>query len=87
MTLMIPSLHLLVINPLPGEVKYPKLIPSEAFTFSDLTPFLQGEDKRLYTEFASKMLRSLPEERLTAKQLYNDPWLGFKPEVDQKGSW
>lgn len=70
---------------IPGEFKYPKLPPSEAITFSNRTPFLQGEDKRLFIEFASKMLRWLPEDRLTAKELYNDPWLNFRPEVDQKG--
>jgi len=69
-----------------GEFKYPGLIPSEDFNFSNLAPFLEGEDKRLFIEFASKMLRWLPEERLTAKVLYNDPWLNFKPEVNQKGS-
>lgn len=60
-----------------GDFKYPKLAPSAALTLSDLTPFLQGEDKRLFIEFASKMLRWLPEDRLTAKELYSDPWLNF----------
>lgn len=61
-----------------GEFSYSKLIPSPAIMFSNSTPFLQGEDKRLFIEFASKMLRWLPEERSTAKDLYNDPWLTFK---------
>ncbi len=69
-----------------GEFKYPNLARSEAITFANLTPFLQGEDKRLFIDLASKMLRWLPKERLTAKELYNDPWLNFRPEVDQKGS-
>ncbi|KAL9591563.1 MAG: hypothetical protein Q9179_007598, partial [Wetmoreana sp. 5 TL-2023] len=68
----------------PGEFKYPKLVPSEAITFSNLTTVLQGEDKRLFIEFASKMLRWLPEERLSAKELYTDPWLNFKPKIDQR---
>ncbi len=51
--------------------------PSTEFTFSNLTPFLQEEDKRLFIEFASKMLRWLSEERSTAKELYNDSWLNF----------
>ncbi|KAL8699653.1 MAG: hypothetical protein Q9201_005882 [Fulgogasparrea decipioides] len=67
-----------------GEFKYPKLVPSEAITFSNLTTVLQGEDKRLFIEFASKMLRWLPEERLSAKELYTDPWLNFKPKIDQR---
>lgn len=66
-----------------GAFKFPKLLPSEAITFSNRTPFLHGEDKRLI-EIVSKMLRWLPEDRLTAKELYNDPWLAFRPEVDQK---
>ncbi|KAL2044438.1 hypothetical protein N7G274_003143 [Stereocaulon virgatum] len=69
-----------------GEFKYPRLIPSEDFNFSNLTLFLKGEDKRLFIEFASKMLQWLPEERLTAKELYNDPWLNFRPGANQKGS-
>ncbi|KAL8745942.1 MAG: hypothetical protein Q9190_001969 [Brigantiaea leucoxantha] len=67
-----------------GVFKYPQLIPSEAFTFSDLTPFLQGEDKRLFIEFASKMLKWLPEERSSAKDLYSDPWLSFRSAVDHR---
>ena len=86
MTLVIHSLPCLNQTYFPGEFKYSKPIPDEAFTFSNLTSFLQGEDKRLFIEFASRMLRWLPEERLTAKQLYNDPWLSFRPEVDPKGS-
>lgn len=69
-----------------GEFKCPELIPSPAVTFSNRTPFLGGEDKRLFIEFASKMLRWLPEERPTAKELYNDPWLNFRPEIHPKGS-
>ncbi|KAL8972125.1 MAG: hypothetical protein Q9197_002927 [Variospora fuerteventurae] len=67
-----------------GEFKHPQLIPSEAFTFSDLTPFLQGEDKRLFIEFASEMLKWLPEERSSAKVLYNDPWLSFRSAIDRR---
>ncbi|KAL9103145.1 MAG: hypothetical protein Q9163_001789 [Psora crenata] len=69
-----------------GEFRYSKLIPSPAITFSNRTPFLQGEDKRLFIEFASKMLRWLPEDRLTAIELYDDPWLSLKPEINQKSS-
>ncbi|KAI9669210.1 MAG: hypothetical protein M1817_004705 [Caeruleum heppii] len=64
-----------------GEFRYPELVPSNDFTFSALTPYLQGEDKRLFIEFARKMLRWLPEERLSPKELYLDSWLDFKPPV------
>lgn len=69
---------------IPGEFKHSQFIPSEAFTFSDLTPFLQGEDKRLFIEFASKILKWLPEERPSAKDLYNDVWLSFRPVIDHR---
>lgn len=68
----------------PGVFKHPELIPSKAITFSDRTTVIQGEDKRLFIEFASKMLRWLPENRLSAKELYLDPWLNFEPEDYQK---
>ncbi|GFF33620.1 hypothetical protein IFM58399_03602 [Aspergillus lentulus] len=48
-----------------GEFKLPGLIPSEEFNFSNLTPFLHGEDKRLFLGFVSKMLRWEPEVRTT----------------------
>lgn len=67
-------------NSLPclGDFKFPHLIPPESFNFSNLVPVLQGEDKRLFIEFVRKMLRWEPERRLTAKELYNDPWLHNK---------
>lgn len=61
-----------------GDFKFPHLIPPENFNFSNLVPVLQGEDKRLFIEFVCKMLRWEPERRLTAKELYNDPWLHSK---------
>ena len=77
-----------VLMPLtvPGEFRYSRLVPSEPITFANHTPSLHGEDKRLFIEFASKMLRWVPEERLSAKELYSDPWLTFRPEIDQKVS-
>ncbi|OBT52208.1 hypothetical protein VE04_07584 [Pseudogymnoascus sp. 24MN13] len=41
----------------------------------DSTPSLQGEEKKLFLEFVSKMLRWVPEDRLTARDLLADPWL------------
>ncbi|KFZ01198.1 hypothetical protein V501_10147 [Pseudogymnoascus sp. VKM F-4519 (FW-2642)] len=41
----------------------------------DSTPSLQGEEKKLFLEFVGKMLRWVPEDRLTATDLLGDPWL------------
>ncbi|KFY37814.1 hypothetical protein V495_06921 [Pseudogymnoascus sp. VKM F-4514 (FW-929)] len=60
-----------------GEWKRPYLMPPESLTFESQTPSLQGEDKRLFIQFARRMLKWVPEERATAKELYEDPWLNF----------
>ncbi|QRD82591.1 serine/threonine protein kinase [Aspergillus flavus] len=62
-----------------GEFKFPDIVPSEEYNLSNLTPFVHGEDKRLLLEFVGKMLRWEPADRATARELYNDPWLDFKP--------
>ncbi|PYI31501.1 kinase domain protein [Aspergillus indologenus CBS 114.80] len=62
-----------------GEFKMPGLIPSAEFNLANLTPFVQGEDKRLFLDFVGRMLRWEPKDRATARELYNDPWLNFKP--------
>lgn len=36
---------------------------------------LYGEEKQLFIRFMRSMLKWLPEERSTAKQLLEDPWL------------
>ena len=36
---------------------------------------LSGEDKRLFLRFVGRMLRWLPEDRATAQELLEDPWL------------
>jgi hypothetical protein len=36
---------------------------------------LTGQEKTLFIQFMRSMLRWLPEERRTAKQLLEDPWL------------
>lgn len=58
-----------------GEFRHPHLMPAEDFTFESRTMSLQGEDKRGFIEFAQRVLKWLPEERATAKELYEDPWL------------
>ncbi|KAK0384662.1 hypothetical protein NLU13_8748 [Sarocladium strictum] len=58
-----------------GVFRYPDLIPSEAFNFSRKTTFLDGEEKALFIQFARRMLTWAPEERATARELLDDPWL------------
>ncbi|KFY02011.1 hypothetical protein O988_02397 [Pseudogymnoascus sp. VKM F-3808] len=60
-----------------GEWKHPHLMPPETFMFETQTSSLQGEDKKLFIQFAKRMLKWVPEERATAKELYEDPWLNF----------
>jgi serine/threonine-protein kinase SRPK3 len=36
---------------------------------------MNGEEKRMFIRFAKKMIQWDPEERSTAKELLNDPWL------------
>lgn len=62
-----------------GEFTLPDLVPPEDFDLSNLTQFACDEDKRLFLEFVGKMLRWEPENRTTARELYRDPWLNFKP--------
>lgn len=61
-----------------GEFRHPHLIPSaEALSFDKRTPFLEGEDKKLFIGCAKRCLAWIPEERPTAKQLFDDPWVTF----------
>lgn len=39
---------------------------------------LEGRDKELFLQFIRSMLKWLPEERKTAKELLDDPWLNGK---------
>lgn len=58
-----------------GSFRYPDLIPGEDFNFSNKTTMLNGQEKTLFIQFAKRMLAWVPEERSTAKQLLDDPWL------------
>lgn len=66
--------HLLTSS-LKGQFKHSDLIPPDTFNFKSLTHSLAEDEKVPFLEFASKMLRWIPEERATAEDLYNDPWL------------
>ncbi|TKA70545.1 hypothetical protein B0A49_05806, partial [Cryomyces minteri] len=57
-----------------GEFMHKDLIPGDR-NLLDTIPSLQGEDKLLFLAFVRKMLQWLPEDRRTAKELLEDPWL------------
>lgn len=50
------------------------MIPND-FNLSDSVLSLKGEDKESFLDFVSHMLQWLPEERKTAKELLEHPWL------------
>ncbi|RAH81779.1 kinase-like protein [Aspergillus japonicus CBS 114.51] len=57
-------------------------ICSELFSSSGLisvTLMSGGKDTRLFLDFVGRMLRWEPKDWATARELYNDPWLNFKP--------
>ncbi|KAK7409376.1 hypothetical protein QQX98_008438 [Neonectria punicea] len=58
-----------------GVFKHPELIPNETFTLENSTPMLEGQERVLFINFAKRMLTWNPEERATAKELLDDPWL------------
>ena len=53
-----------------GFVDIPKTLSLE-----DSEENLVGKDKELFLQFMRSMLRWLPEERKTARELLEDPWL------------
>lgn len=57
-----------------GVFKSKDLIPKD-FTLENSITTLEGEDKELFLDFARKMLQWLPEDRWSAKQLLEHPWL------------
>lgn len=57
-----------------GEFMHKDLIPIDV-RLEDSVLSLEGEDKRLFLDFIKKMLQWLPEDRKTAKELLEDPWL------------
>lgn len=50
-------------------------------SLEDSITAMTGEDKRLFLVFVRRMLQWMPEDRATAGQLLDDPWLSYR-EVD-----
>ncbi|KAJ2895357.1 hypothetical protein MKZ38_006628 [Zalerion maritima] len=68
-----------------GNFKYPELMPPEDFTLANLTPVLgyQAESEKelgLFIDFAKMMLTWDPEERATARELREHPWVKEAPK-------
>ncbi|KAG5205245.1 CMGC protein kinase [Trichophyton interdigitale] len=57
-----------------GEFRNKEVIPS-GISLDDTVTCLEGEHKVQFLTFARKMLQWLPEDRKTAKELVEDPWL------------
>ena len=57
-----------------GNFRKPALIPKE-HTFENFVTRMKGEEKELFIDMAKKMICWLPEERWTAKQLLDHPFL------------
>jgi hypothetical protein len=68
----------LFANTMPGVFKCQNLIPQET-SLADSVTNTEGEDKRLFLKFISRMLQWLPENRSTAKELLADHWLNWFP--------
>ncbi|KIW96672.1 uncharacterized protein Z519_02063 [Cladophialophora bantiana CBS 173.52] len=61
-----------------GQFKYPEYI--EDHTFESSIVRLKGEEKEMFIDFAKKMIAWVPEERWTAKQLLEHPFLTKEKE-------
>ncbi|KZF22544.1 CMGC protein kinase [Xylona heveae TC161] len=57
-----------------GHFTHTQIIPKDV-RLDDCVTCLTGKEKELFLNFVRKMLRWLPEERKTAKELREDPWL------------
>lgn len=58
----------------PGTLKDPSCIP-ENFTLENTITCISGEEKARFMSFVKRMVIWNPEERSTAKELLEDPWL------------
>lgn len=57
-----------------GEFMY-KVLVHNYRTLTDSVASLQGDEKSLFLTFIRRMLQWLPEDRSTARELLEDPWL------------
>ncbi|KAJ3534121.1 hypothetical protein NM208_g7674 [Fusarium decemcellulare] len=57
-----------------GDLKNPGRIPAD-FSFEKTISCMRGEEKTRFVQFIKRILKWSPEERSTAKELLDDPWL------------
>ena len=58
-----------------GQFKGMAIAPSHFNFENSICKIDNDEDKRLFIEFVQRMIKWRPEERSTAKELLQDPWL------------
>ncbi|KXS93469.1 hypothetical protein AC578_9220 [Pseudocercospora eumusae] len=65
-----------------GSFRNPSLLPGN-FSFESSISGMNGAEKEMFINFAKRMIRWCPNERSTAKELLEDPWLYTDfPQVD-----
>ncbi|KAL4865415.1 hypothetical protein BDV12DRAFT_174680 [Aspergillus spectabilis] len=57
----------------------PNPIPPETFNLANRTLSSKAKTKHLFIELMRRMLRWVPEGRASARELYDNPWLDFRP--------
>ncbi|PYH55430.1 uncharacterized protein BO96DRAFT_75652 [Aspergillus niger CBS 101883] len=65
--------HMGIVLTSQDKLLYDDLIPSRGV--EETTPFLEGNDRKTFLSFARQMLAWLPEERKTARELIDHPFL------------
>ncbi|KAI1459204.1 kinase domain protein [Annulohypoxylon moriforme] len=63
-----------------GQWKAAVKVPRHA-SFEKSVFYVEGKEKQAFIKFVRGMLQWRPEDRKTAKQLLNDPWLEPSPEL------
>ncbi|KAI9055694.1 hypothetical protein LZ554_000637 [Drepanopeziza brunnea f. sp. 'monogermtubi'] len=64
-----------------GYFNHPDIIPKRKL--DDCITCMSGEEKALFLSFVRRMLQWLPEDRKTAKELREDPWLWSGLDYDE----